>query len=61
MVVNILQVKVVEDRRLLEEACELLSVVVEGPGDEIIADLWSGNWSLLLELLIWIKNIEKYS
>ena len=38
VVVNILQVKVVEDRRLLEEACELLSVVVEGPGDEVIAD-----------------------
>ena len=52
MVVDILQVKVMENWRLLEEACELLSVVIEGPGDEVIADLRSVNGSLLHELLI---------
>ena len=39
MVVDILQIKVVENRRLLEEACELLPVVIKGPSDEVIADL----------------------
>ena len=35
MVVHVLEVKVIEDRGLLEEAGELLAVVVEGPGHEV--------------------------
>ena len=39
MVIDILQIKVVVNRRLLEEARELLPVVIKGPSDEVIADL----------------------
>ena len=47
MVVNILQVERVEDRRLLEEAGELLAVVVEGPGDQVVAYFRCGDGGLV--------------
>ena len=47
MIVHVLEVEVIEDWGLLEEAGELLAVVVEGPGDQVVAYFRCGDGGLV--------------
>ena len=46
MIVHVLEVEVIEDRGLLEEAGELLAVVIQSSDHQIIAEVLARTWCM---------------